>query len=251
MEAAIPFRISIATLNLWNNTRWPERSISLNNFLKRFRLDILCFQELCEEICEFLDQHLAGYARIHDEFEGWNSESNIYWNTTTFKEDVHGAIDVGIPDGFCRLFWVRLKYGDNSILIATAQLTWPGNHEERITGLSPRVKQINRIIVHLKEIAGPKEPVLFVGDLNGTAQPIYSLQRAGYTDCFTDLGLIPPPTVPVGIGHDLSPSRTVDWITSNSYAQPIAAMVPQIAYNGVPPSDHWPVVAVYEIAKSD
>lgn len=250
-EAVVPLRISVATLNLWKDERWPERSISLGSFLERFCPDLLCLQELCKETCEFLDQCLSRHNRVHDEFQGWDSESNIYWNADIFEKDTHGAIDVGIPDGFHRLFWVRLRCETNSILVATAQLTWPGSREEVMTGQSPRTEQINRIITCLGEIAMPNRPAFFVGDLNGTAQPIYSLRDAGYTDCFTDLGLIPPPTSPVNGGLGLSPSRTIDWITSNSWARPMAAMVPMVVYDGIPLSDHWPVVAIYKVERGE
>mgnify|MGYP006191756549 CR=1 FL=1 len=44
---------------------------------------------------ELIDETLPGHARVDDEFEGWTTESNVYWRESLFSEIEHGAEDVG------------------------------------------------------------------------------------------------------------------------------------------------------------
>ncbi len=63
--------------------------------------------------------------------------------------------------------------------------------------------------------AGKVKPVLafFMGDMNDAYHPQRILGRAGFTSCFAALGMQSPPT----------------------YAE------------GLAPSDHWPVQAIYQL----
>jgi endonuclease/exonuclease/phosphatase family metal-dependent hydrolase len=249
-----PIRLSFITYNLWHTFRWDLRRPALGAFLRTFRPDVLCLQELQPQTRAFLDETLPGHRRVEDSFSGWTNEGNIYWNERHLAEVEHGAEDVGILEPLRRLFWVRLSVRDAglTVLVCTAHFTFKGNSDEVTTGRSPRVLQTRRTAEALGRLARAAEPVLFMGDLNDSSHPVYLLQQAGYTDCFTALSLQAPPTAPCiptscRLPVEPAPSQTLDWIASNKHARPIAAQVPHFFYGDLTPSDHWPVLAIYEI----
>jgi hypothetical protein len=91
-----------------------------------------------------------------------------------------------------------------------------------------------------------------MGDLNDPVHPMRILHDAGYISCFASLGIQSPPTHPcyptaqIAAGERTT-NQTIDWIMSNSQARPLAAQVPRCYHQDMAPSDHWPVLAVYEI----
>jgi endonuclease/exonuclease/phosphatase family metal-dependent hydrolase len=252
-DQSFPTRLSIVTYNLWKTERWPERAPAVRHFMETIQPDILCVQELTPKTRDFLDSVMTNHTRVHDAFEGWANEGNIYWKQGLFETMSVGAEDVGIG-GQRRLFWVRLKVrgSGHTVLVSTAHLTFPLGREECETGLSPRVAETRRIVEALKRLAGDREPVFFMGDLNDPIHPTRLLHEAGYHSCFAALGTPAPPTVvtaPTGTVLDWACDMrlTVDWIVANAFARPLAAMVPQIFKGDFAPSDHWPVLAVYEL----
>ncbi len=248
-----PVRLSIVTYNLWKNTRWSLRKPALQKFVDHFSPDILCLQELCAESQSLLDKAMPQYRRVHNDFPGWTYEGNIYWNNHLFKEIEYGAEDVGL-DGDRRLFWTRLqlKNQDRTIFVSTAHLTYKATPIELETGRSPRLEQTRKIVEVLESLVWKNEPAFFMGDLNDTSHPVFILHEAGYVTCFSALGVPTPPTAPcyptpnASLGSPTL-NQTLDWIVSNQYARIIAAQVPHFYYDGIAPSDHWPVLAVYEI----
>jgi endonuclease/exonuclease/phosphatase family metal-dependent hydrolase len=252
-----PIRLSFVTLNLWNTFRWEARRPALGEFLRIFRPDVLCVQELQPETRAFLDESLSGYTRVDDPFPGWTNEGNIYWNERHLEEVEHGAEDVGIVEPERRLFWgrLRVRHVRITLLVCTAHFTFKGNTDEVSTGWSPRVRQTRQSIEALGRLAHSGEPVFFMGDFNDTTHPAYLLHEAGYTDCFTALSLQSPPTAPCvptsyRLPHEPASSQTLDWIVSNARGRVIAAQAPNFFFGDVTPSDHWPVLAVYEIGSN-
>ena len=250
-----PTRLSFVTYNLWNIQRWPERKAALRGFFRRFQPDVFCLQELRIETRDELDEALPDHRRVEDSFPGWMRESNIYWNKNLLQEVQHGAEDIGIgSDAYRRLFWVRLKVRSSgkTFFVATAHYTYQEHPEELKTGYSPRLEQAKRTAQMLTGLAREKEPVLFLGDLNDPVVPVHILAEAGFQDCFSRLNLLPPSTWPAWPTARILPweshgSQTIDWIVSNDHARPIAASVPQYYFDDLSPSDHWPVLAVYEL----
>ena len=54
------------------------------------------------------------------------------------------------------------------------------------------------------------------------------------------------PTTNKSAGDRVS-NQTIDWLVANQHCKALAAQVPQCYYGDVAPSEHWPVLAVYEI----
>jgi endonuclease/exonuclease/phosphatase family metal-dependent hydrolase len=249
-----PTRISLVTYNLWNTKRWPLRAPALGQFVQLFHPDVLCLQELRAETQAFLDEALPGHSRVHDDFVGWTCEGNVYWNAELFQELEHGAEDVGMVEEQRRLFWARLelKGQGRAILVGTAHFTYQGHRREVETGRSPRIEQARRTVAALQRLARADEPVFFMGDLNDPVHPKLILEEAGLVSCFARLGMLCPPTFPCHPTANIPPgdtraSQTIDWLMSNQHARPIACHVPHCYHGDIAPSDHWPVLAVYEI----
>jgi len=248
-----PTRLSIVTYNLWYDIRWSLRKVALQNFVTHFFPDILCIQELCEESQLFLDEVLSQHKRIQDDFPGWTLEGNIYWNGDLFKAIDYGAEEVGL-EGDRRLFWVRLqlKGEKRTIFVSTAHFTYKATPTELETGRSPRLEQTHKTVRAIHNLVRENEPAFFMGDLNDTSHPVFILHDAGYITCFSALGVPTPPSAPCYPNpktHLGSPmlNQTLDWIASNQHARVVAAQVPHFYHDGIAPSDHWPVLAVYEI----
>lgn len=250
-----PLRISVCTYNLWNTQRWPDREPALGHFLDRFRPDIFCVQELRSETRDCIDTHLEHHARVTDStVTGWTRESNIWWQTDLFYEIDHGAEDIGHKETNRWLFWVRLGRRDRegTLLVTTCHLTHQRNRRETETGQSPRVEQANRLVAVLDRIAEAGEPVWVTGDFNDPVHVPAILHQAGYTDCYGALAVQPPPTFPARPTSGIQPGEyftnaTFDWIMAGGAVRALCAATPQTYQGDLAPSDHWPVVAIYEV----
>ena len=240
----------MVTYNLWNVQRWPEREPALREFLTTFNPDILCVQELRKEILQCISESLGSHGCVVDKLPGWTCQSNIFWNKQYFEEITHGLEDLEMPEPHKGLFWVRLRLkGDGmTIFLATAHFTWQGNPEELETGLTLRNRQTQLTIHYLKQLVKKDEPSFFMGDLNDPVIPHMFFPAAGYQSCFQDLNLLCPPTYPaLPTTADIRENQAIDWIFSNGKAKTIAASVPQFYFNGIGPSDHWAVHAIYQL----
>ena len=250
----LPARLSFISYNIWLTERWPARAPALERFIRLFLPDVLCVQELQRPTQEFLDRVLSNHVRIHDPFPGWTNESNIYWNDAIFEKLEHGAEDIGHSEPERRLFWARLRIKSSgmTVFVATAHLTSPRYGDEGETGASPRVRQLKRIAEELRRGVREGEPAFFMGDMNDAWHPQRILMLAGYVSCFAALGMQSPPTFQCYPTADVQPgertiTEAIDLIVANKYTRAIAASVPQCYAEGLAPSDHWPVQAIYEL----
>ena len=246
----IPDRISMVSYNLWNVMRWPDREPALRTFLTTFKPDILCAQELRNETLLCIEDTLETHEHVKDAFPGWQCQSNIFWNKDYFEEVAHGLEDLEMPEKHRGFFWARLKLkgSDRTIFIATAHFSWQGNRQEIETGLTPRFQQARGTIKCLKKLVNKDEPAFFMGDLNDPVIPHLLFPEAGYQTCFKDLNLLCPPTYPaLPTTDDIRENQTIDWIFCNGKATALSASVPKVYFDGISPSDHWPVQAIYQL----
>lgn len=246
----IPGRISMVTYNLWNTECWSQREPALRKFLTTFNPDILCIQEIRNETIACIADSLPQHQYVKDEQAGWTCESNIFWNSNYFEKIQHGLEELDMPETHRGLFWVRLRLigSDKSLLVATAHFTWQGHQDEVETGFTQRNQQIRQTIQYLKDIASDDEAVFFMGDLNDPVLPRRLFPEAGYESCFKELNLLSPPTFPaLPTTDDIGENQTIDWIFSNAKATALSASVPQLYYQHMAPSDHWPVQAIYQL----
>jgi len=200
------------------------------------------------------------HCRIDDAFEGWASESNIWYNATIFEEVEHGHADIGnaqphrVGAKYRRLFWVRLRdIAGVTLLVATAHFTWQGDEDEKKDNIDRRSLQAKATLARLHEIAKDGEPVVFTGDLNCPFHVNEVMKENGFADCFTALGLRHTATHPVRPSHpeeEVLADQPLDWI----YAGPcgpkavLASVLKEVSTGiRVAASDHMPVLAVYQL----
>lgn len=242
----IPVRFVVATYNIWASERWPDREPALRGFLQDIKPDIIALQELRQATRDVLDEELQGYGRVHNDFEGWVREGNIYWSSALFEEVEHGAEDVGILEPLRRLFWVRLKLKgtDQTLLVSTAHYTWVGHKREATEGLSPRMAQAQATVASLDRLAAPDEPVIFMGDLNESGNAIRALRQGGLKDSWSARGVNPVPTHPAAPTAKGSPS-VLDWQFHRGPIRAISTEVVDYYKGDLAPSGHKPVVVTY------
>lgn len=244
------FRFSILTLNLWNTEHWKRRELTVNALLKKFDPDICCFQELRPETVAVIDQWLDTHQRIHDPFCGWENEGNFYFRNDMFSLKEYGALDLSMPEKNRRLFWIRLKVSgtDKTMFVSTVHLTHQGNGDEIQTGYSYRHKEALTMAENLPLLQNGEEPGIVCGDFNDPFHPSRILAEVGYSEIFNALGLLSPVTFPSQpVTDEIQMTEAIDRIMAKGPLKPILAAVPRFYANGTSASDHWPVMAVYEL----
>ncbi len=249
-----PVRMSIVTYNLWGTERWEERSPALRHFCTTYLPDVMGVQELSVESGALIDEALPDHARVEDDLSGWTTEGNIWWHNGLFELVDHGAEDIGIePPDDRRLFWVRLQLRDRprTLWVGSMHLTSADTPKELDEGWSSRVPETKRAIDALGRLVGADEPAFLVGDFADALVPLAHLFKSGFHSCFARLAQLPPPTMPAFgdrlLKYGFSSSFVYDWIVANDQARALSASSPHVFADHVPPSDHWPVHAVYEL----
>ena len=255
-----PLNVVAQTHNLWGDHHAAERAGALRGLYERRAPDLLGTQETRAWSRDVLDAAMPGHDRVHDDFLGWERQSNLWWNRDLFSEVDHGAEDVGIHDPYARLFWVRLRIdgGPKTLLWTTAHLSYSGNAVEVETGVNQRTPQARRVVEALSRLGRPDEPVFFASDTNAIATAIWVIGNAGYLDSFTALNRQAPPTHPVipnpfasTVGTAKSPigspQKTIDYIFFRGPVRSRSAEVVEYFDRGIAPSDHYPVASTFAL----
>lgn len=248
------------THNLWGDHHATERADSLRGLYELRAPDLLATQETRTWSRDLLDRAMPAHQRVHDDFPGWQVQTNLWWDSRLFTHVDHGAEDVGIHDEHARLFWVRLGMPGRSqtLLWTSAHLSYSGNAVEVQSGVNQRTIQARRVVVELDRLAHPDEPVFLASDTNAIATAIWVIGNAGYLDSFTALNRQAPPTHPVipnafeslvgtprsPIG---SPQKTIDYLFFRGPARVRSAEVVEYFDRGIAPSDHYPVASTFSL----
>lgn len=242
----------LGTYNLWGTHRWPDREEALRSFLQTTYPDILALQELRPKTRQLLDETLDRHTRIDDPFEGWTREGNIYWRADLFQLIEYGAEAIEIKEPLRRLFWVRLRHevSGAKLLVATAHFTWKGHPTEVEQHINPRPRQAALALSALEQLAQDADALFFVGDFNESANAINVLRKAGFKDTFRDRGVLQPPTHPAYPTARGVP-QVLDWQLYKGAARVLAAEVLDFFAGDIAPSDHKPVLVVYEVAAGE
>ncbi|MEJ7770942.1 MAG: endonuclease/exonuclease/phosphatase family protein [Geodermatophilaceae bacterium] len=239
------------THNIWAEYRWPEREQALRALLRTRRPDVYAVQELRPVTRAVIDSELTGHRRVEDDERGWSHESSIWWNAALLTEVEHGALDIGIGVDEIhrdrRLFWVRLSGRDGAtFVVSTAHFCFPGTAQELEQHVNPRIAQSEAAAAALKELVGPDEPVFFMGDLNESWHVLRILGGAGFSDSYSALGIVPPPTWPT---VPTWPQPAAPWVIDFQFyrgpVRPLTTEVVDFFVGDIAPSDHKPVVTTY------
>ena len=241
-----PFTFLACTYNLWGEERWEHRHSPLRRFLEVNRPDVLCVQELTLAARELITNTLPWLGSVNDPFPGWTEEGNICWNGDVFELVEYGAEDIGILEKARRLFWVRLMVpSGDTLVVATAHFAWLWDAGPSGEWVTVRVAQAETAVGALDSVVQPGEPVLFMGDFNGYLYPIDVLRDGGFEDSFHVLGRAPQITHPA---FPTSESPTLlDWMMHRGPIRPTLTSVVDFYVDGVPPSDHKPILTTYAL----
>ncbi len=252
--APVDATFTAMSVNLWNTQRWPTREAPLRALLGR-RPDVLCVQELRPQVRDVIAEELPDHRCVVGAERGWTHEGNVWWDTTRFSLVGSGASPFGAAERDRRVFWTRLEHlaTRRGLVVATVHLTWLGGSDEVDTGLSPRLAQTREVIRVLDDVAGDS-PCLLMGDLNDPAVPTRVLRSAGFSDAWSALGVVPPPTFPAfPLSTEGSrrpphlPPSTIDWQFHRGAVRPVLTEVVDQPWRGVAPSDHRPLHTLYRL----
>lgn len=241
-------RYTLVSLNLWNTEHLDERRECLVSFLKTYRADIFCFQEIRTELCDLFDSTLPDYHRVEGPEPGWKNEGTIYYNKELFSEEAHGRVDLEMPEKDRGLFWVRLRTADGKRLLAmTVHFTHQLNADENRTGMPYRPREARRVVEALKELE-ENDGVILAGDFNDPVQPVHILhEEGGMEDAFRILGVPSPVTFPcIYLSEEDWQVEAIDKILVKNGVRPLVACSPRYHIPGGVLSDHWPVMTCFE-----
>jgi endonuclease/exonuclease/phosphatase family metal-dependent hydrolase len=105
-----------------------------------------------------------------------------------------------------------------------------------------------RLVEALRKLIPSGQPALICGDFNDPVHPSRILNQAGFSEVFNTLGLVPPVTFPsVPITDEIDTNEAIDKIMASGPLRPLLATVPAFHFQRTVVSDHWPVMAVYEL----
>lgn len=291
-------------------TFWATRREVLKRQLQKLDPDVLLVQELCPEISECVLEALPSHccicstsckaSKVGDEsrgsadtgelFEGWREEGNIFYRAAIFSLLDWGQEHIQQEEALRRLFWARLLPRalvapsavhlssspslslPHTLLFSTAHFTWQGHPRECESDINLRKKQARHAATALNRLQQPRDIACFFGgDLNESFWPKRVLEAAGFSDCFSALGLPCRPTHPCRptLAHeDNNADSVLDWLFARGRQEatadgargtvrPLLSTVVRDSVGlssgdpleekimSVQPSDHAPVLAVY------
>ncbi|MFA6844913.1 MAG: endonuclease/exonuclease/phosphatase family protein [Sphaerochaetaceae bacterium] len=241
-------RISLVSLNLWNTEHLEQRKECLVSFLKTYRSDIFCFQEIRKELRDLFDTTLEGYQRIEDPHMGWTRESNIYFNRSLLTLLDYGRVDLAMPETERGVFWVRLKTLEGkNLVVATMHLTHQLNADENRTGIPYRPAEARKAAKALLEIV-KNDGAIVCGDFNDPVQPVRILHEdAQFEDVFSLLKIPSPVTFPcVFLSDEDNTVEAIDKIMVKNGVRPLIASSPHYHIPSQVLSDHYPVMTIVE-----
>lgn len=242
-------RISITSLNLWNTEHLEKRAECLTSFLRTYKSDIFCFQEIRPELITLIDSALPEWERVVTTLPNWNYESNIYYKKEMFTLLDYTLTSLEMPEKLRGLFTIKLMVKENGkeLFVNTVHFTHQGNADELRTGMPYRPKEAHLAALKLKEMV-TNQPCLLTGDFNDPLQPARILNEdADLLEVFTTLGLPSPVTFPCPyLSEENYLVEAIDKIMYKN-CTPLMASSPHFYIPGGVLSDHWPVMAMFEL----
>jgi len=234
-----------------------KRKHVLQAFLRAFgdSVDVFALQECTPPIAAVVAESLTPFGFRQLPLSEINQEQVFYKAARLALQEgsvTAGFLDPAVDGNHATQAIFRL--GEKVFALVNTHLSWQGSRtgdEDASSGPSnPRAAQMRNICRNLPDMA----VVFLLGDLNDIYWPI----RVAYRDArllpsFTQLGQMAPHTCPTPtVGNppdcevDSFASKTYDWILSRG-ATVSASQCVDFNLDGVYPSDHYPVVATYEL----
>jgi endonuclease/exonuclease/phosphatase family metal-dependent hydrolase len=231
---------------------WRQRADLNVRVIKRYRPDLIGFQELDNGHWAVYETQLAEYA-FQQAPAGGRLSNAIGWKPERFDLVGSGVLPLCPTPEPADAAWVRLRccQSGHELLCLNTQL----NDESE----PARVESVRLILAGLDQLQPARPlPVLLIGDFNCNAwSPIYQrLLAEGFADTYRAAGL--PDTVEASTFHGLRGRAyfalewgdqlhwRVDWILARDGGARLITTAAAIARDAEPPlypSDHYPVLA--------
>ena len=161
------------------------------------------------------------------------------WISTT--PTVPGSKDWDIPSPRM-ITWGKLRLDDNRDLMVM------NTHFPYGRGADEARRQTARLI--LEEIAKlpPDLPILLTGDFNASPDgEVYRMLQPALKDAWTSATQTEGPEGTLhGFGR-IQSGRRIDWLLYRNFARVLSAQVITHTARGLYPSDHYPIIADFEI----
>ena len=252
------------------NRHWDVRKAAVLQLLKDYAFDVIGFQESRPEQRTFLKENLPGYT-----FKETDEEPCLAWKTEKFTRLDEGVFYLSpTPDvasspapgwvetdpGRKRLcVWVKLhdKDADKDFYFLTTHLevASSGTSITEDEALTIRVKSAELIIEKVRGMISDGSPVILTGDMNSTTTESTHADyfKTYFTDTYyrsAELGVNPNPIATYNAWSDTD-EQAKKWYHRYDYQyykgdlDVSRYLVLRINYDGVLPSDHWPVLVDY------
>lgn len=273
---SFPTRLSVTSYNLWGNKHWPERSLVLGQIFHNLKSDVYMLQKVSPDIIGFLDKHLGEmYGRVELDEDGWETESNIYFDSHKFAMINHGLetfTPLGSGESARGVFWVRLEVVDNAATLrgasadaadATLYPPPPPSKKKTVVFCTARLSSdkelpaeqqpaqrvslctcIQNIMTKSRENTDFDDVFVFAGDFGCDAHRVIKYLRvatagtADLTDIFEKMDMLHPKTFPVRPSDEESadaPDCASDRIMVSQQCRVNAAFVKGIRSGSMPP----------------
>ncbi len=237
---------------------WPYRAPLLSSIINLHDTELLGTQEGREPQLRSLEKRLPSLTLI-DDHRAW-IENRMYpclfYNEAVFELINSGDIwlsstpEIPASKSFGSLFprlctWARLKNKNDK-----SSTLFLNTHLDHLSSKT-RIQQVRVLKEEVSKIYGPHEQMILMGDFNeGPGQDVHHflLKTLKLIDCYEEMGL-----QEVASHHKFSDQRNgferIDWILRSQNLKTNSIKLSQESLNGLYPSDHLPVLAVFNPSK--
>ncbi|MDP3441280.1 MAG: endonuclease/exonuclease/phosphatase family protein [Ignavibacteria bacterium] len=237
---------------------WQFRKNYVFETVRSFSPDILGVQEALKFQMDELLENLPEYNFVgvgRDDGIDKGEFSALLFNKQRFIVDSSGTFwfsdSPTIPgsktwgNNFTRICsWAILfdKFFQKKLLVCNLHL----DHESQ----NSREKSAVQLVEFTDDFIS-RMPVIVMGDFNSSYnnETIKTILRNGFTDTYRDLNNISPNEGTFNGFEGIGSGEKIDFIFSNSFFETISAAIVKKSFNGMYPSDHFPVTAVVKYSK--
>lgn len=238
--------------------QWSGRKEKIISQIKFYSPDIIGFQEVLFHQLEYLSAQLPDYAWCgvgRDDGKNAGEFSPVFYHKRLFEKVNEGtfwlAEDISKPGkgwdaALPRIAtWVQLrnrKTGKEILVYNT--------HFDHVGKIAR--KESLKLIAHQANAHASSIPAIIMGDLNTVPEEesVSSFKQTGiWQDAFDIAKMKHGPVCTFNGFSPTHPERRIDYVFCNKYFDVERYLVISEIYDGVFPSDHWPVLVTLSLKK--
>ena len=156
--------LRVASWNLWGDSCWAERQLSVERMLARITPDVLAVQELSGTSATALDGMLVSHRRAVPDLVG-EPPLNVWFNEDQLLCADSGSAAIDEDHGGRATLWARLRIGSGpqTLLVFTTHLTWD-DYPDPTVGQATRDRQARRLASLIQSVQHAGEAVVLLAD---------------------------------------------------------------------------------------